>query len=106
MPFTTHLSTQGDTVTIALEGDLDSATAPRFRAAVDEATGLRPGRLVLEMTHLAYLSSAGLRGLVFARQKMPDGTELVLVGANPAVTETIRLTGFDHSVTFGDTVPE
>lgn len=106
MAFTASLRTRPGIVILDLEGDLDSTTAPEFRIKVEEAAAVDAQQLVLDMTRLAYLSSAGLRGLVFARQKMSAGTGLVLVGANAAVTETIRLTGFDHSVTFSERVPE
>lgn len=106
MAFTAALRTSAGTVILELEGDLDSTTAPDFRTKVEEATTMDATRLVLDMNRLDYLSSAGLRVLVFARQKMGADTGLVLVGANPAVTETIRLTGFDHSVTFSDHPPQ
>ncbi len=106
MAFTASLTRQGRTVIIDLEGDLDSTTATDFRIKVEEAATGDVQRLVLDMRRLAYLSSAGLRGLVFARQKMGDGVQITLVGANDAVSETIRLTGFDHSVTFSERIPE
>lgn len=106
MAFTASLTRQGRTVILDLEGDLDSTTAPAFRIKVEEAATGEVGHLVLDVRRLAYLSSAGLRGLVFARQKMGDGVRITLVGANDAVTETIRLTGFDHSVTFSERIPE
>lgn len=105
MPFQTHLHTRPGIVVLELHGDLDSTTAPVFRTAVEEAVGVEASRFVLDLTHLDYLSSAGLRVLVFARQKTDPGVDLVLVGANEAVTETIRLTGFHHSVTFSEHVP-
>jgi len=43
---------------------------------------------------------------VYARQKMDDSVHVVLVGANDRVTQTIRLVGFDQSVTFSDQMPE
>jgi anti-anti-sigma factor len=105
MAFTAALRASAGTVVLELEGDLDSTTAPGFRTKVEEATTMAVHQLVLDMKRLDYLSSAGLRVLVFARQKMGADTGLVLVGANQAVTETIRLTGFDHSVTFSDHAP-
>jgi anti-anti-sigma factor len=105
MAFTAVLSTRPGIAIIDLQGDLDSSTAPVFRAKVEAAAAVVATQLVLDMTRLDYLSSAGLRGLVFARQKMGSGMELVVVGANAAVTETIRLTGFDQSVTFSERVP-
>jgi anti-anti-sigma factor len=106
MAFGASLTRQGGTVIIDLEGDLDSTTAPAFRTKVEEAVTGELRRLVFDMRRLDYLSSAGLRGLVFASQKMGDGVELILVGTNDAVSETIRLTGFDQSVTFSERLPE
>jgi anti-anti-sigma factor len=92
---------------IVLEGELDSVSAPVFRAEVERVTtGNDLVNLVLDMTNLSYLSSAGLRGLVFARQKMPDDVAITLVGVGSAVEQTIRLVGFHHSVAFSDAIPE
>jgi anti-anti-sigma factor len=48
------------------------------------------------------MSSAGLRCLVFAHQKLGRAVEIVLVGTQPAVAETISMTGFDRSVIMQD----
>jgi anti-anti-sigma factor len=106
MSFTAAVTTRGRTVVIQLEGDLDAATAPVFHGRIDEIDRQEIDQLVLDMTNLAYMSSAGLRGLVFARQKMGQNVEIVLVGVNHTVGETIRLTGFQHSVVFADRVAE
>jgi anti-anti-sigma factor len=55
------------------------------------------------MDELTYMSSAGLRCLVFAHQKLPRGVDIVLVGTRPEVAETIKLTGFDRSITMQET---
>lgn len=105
MAFRVELHERPGMAILELEGDLDSSTAPVFREKVEEATGTDPAQLVVDLTSLEYLSSAGLRVLVFARQKMGDGVALVLVGAREAVAETIRLTGFDQSVSFSERLP-
>jgi len=89
-----------------LTGELDALTAPMFHVEVERAADGEVDRLVLDMTDLAYLSSAGLRGLVFARQKMPDEVEIVLVRPNDAIEQSIRLVGFHDSVVFSQQVPE
>jgi len=91
---------------ITLTGELDALTAPMFHVEVERAADGEVDRLVLDMTDLAYLSSAGLRGLVFARQKMPDEVEIVLVRPNDAIEQSIRLVGFHDSVVFSQQVPE
>ena len=99
MAFTvTQERREGDAV-LVLAGDLDAAAAPSLRDAINQAADPVPSRLVLHVGELAYMASAGLRTLVFARQKMGQGVEIVLVGTQPSVRETIELTGFHHSVT-------
>ena len=106
MDFHASVIDGGDTVTIVMAGDLDASTVQKFQDCVEliDPTTLR--RLVLEMTDLKYISSAGLRQLVHARQKMNDDVRVVLVGANDYVSQTIRLVGFDQSVSFADRVPD
>jgi anti-sigma B factor antagonist len=99
-------NTNEDSVVITLVGDLDAAGAPALQVDVEQALGQGRKRLVLDLTDLNYLSSAGLRQLVFAQQKMADDIQIVLVGANPRVEQTIRMVGFDQSVVMADRVPE
>ncbi|OLE27015.1 MAG: hypothetical protein AUG44_11280 [Actinobacteria bacterium 13_1_20CM_3_71_11] len=106
MPFAASSSRNGGTALIRLEGELDALTAPDFQLEVDRAAEGEVDRLVLDMTSLTYLSSAGLRALVFARQKMADDVRIVLVSVSEEVEQTIRLVGFHRSVTFSDQIPE
>lgn len=83
---------------ITLTGELDASVAGQFRDAVVDAAAANAERLVLDMTNLDYMASAGLRALVFAKQKMGANVEIFVVGAHDAVAETIEMTGFHHSV--------
>ena len=98
---TTHVGP--DDTTIRLVGELDGRAAGGFNDVIVEAAARPMRRLVLLMDELTYMSSAGLRCLVFAQQKLEQGTEIVLVGTREEVAETIRLTGFDQSVTMRET---
>lgn len=98
MPFEVKLRIEDKVATMTLAGELDATSAPRFNDAIIDAARNELTRLVLLAEDLSYMSSAGLRCLVFAQQKLPRGSEIVLVGAQPDVAETIRLTGFDRSI--------
>lgn len=106
MSLITKMDVGQDEVTIRLIGELDGRTAPEFNDLIVEAA--KPGlhRLVLLVSELTYMSSAGLRCLVFAHQKMERGAEIVLVGTRAEVADTIKMTGFDQSVTMLESVEE
>lgn len=104
MSLTTKMENDDGVVTIRLAGEVDSRSAHRLNELIIEAAAAKPSRLVLLTEELTYLSSAGLRCLVFAHQKMGPGVEIVLVGTQPDVAETIRMTGFDRSVIMQDAV--
>jgi anti-anti-sigma factor len=104
MSLYTKMENEDGVVTIRLAGEVDSRSAHRLNELIIEAAAAAPSRLVLLTEDLTYLSSAGLRCLVFAHQKMGPGVEIVLVGTQPDVAETIRMTGFDRSVIMQDAV--
>ena len=99
MSFEAKLQIEEAVATIRLSGELDAASAPKFNELISDAAQHDLDRFVLLAAALSYMSSAGLRCLVFAHQKLPSKTEIVLVGAQADVAETIRLTGFDKSIT-------
>ncbi|GAA3794832.1 anti-sigma factor antagonist [Streptomyces phyllanthi] len=98
MSFDVRLRVDERVATIELRGELDAATAGRFHDTIDQAAAAGAIELVIRAEQLAYLSSAGLRSLVFARQKMGDDVRIAVVGAPETVARTIRLAGFDHSI--------
>ena len=98
-------SVAGEVATVTLVGDADADSAPRLDGWIAAVTRTPVRRLVLDVTRVGYMSSAGLRCLVFAHQRLGRGVEIVLVGARPEVAETIRLTGFDRTVRLVDEAP-
>src|SRR5437868_5137182 len=98
MAFTVNSEINNGIAKITLNGELDGSVAGQFRNAIEKVAEQHPTRLVLIMDGLTYMASAGLRTLVFAKQKMGPSADIYLVGVSDSVRETIELTGFQHSV--------
>lgn len=102
MAFKSELEIVNNVAKITLSGELDAAAAPAFRADVEKAAGVKVKAVALLMSGLEYMASAGLRALVFAKQKMGTQVEIYMIGLQESVMETITMTGFQNSVTFLD----
>lgn len=84
---------------ISLNGDVDTKTAPALLEALTALELAAINELRIEMAAVGFLSSAGLRALVFAKQKMPHGSRLVLVGTSDEIADVITKTGLTQAVT-------
>ena len=98
MNLTTTVETTNNTAKIILSGELDGSNAEQFKAKIEEVATLNPKRLILLMKDLEYMASAGLRILIFAKQKMGKNVDIYIIGAKEMVLDTIEKTGFHHSV--------
>jgi anti-anti-sigma factor len=103
MAFSTTLTIDAGIAKITMSGELDASVALAFQQEVEKAAAQKVNRLVLLMSELEYIASAGLRTLIFARQKMDPGVDIYVVGAQPQVMDTMQMTGFDRSVIALDT---
>jgi anti-sigma B factor antagonist len=98
MAFKALLKVENGVGKITLTGELDAAVAPVFRDEIEKAAAQNVKKLVLMLSELNYMASAGLRALVFAKQKMGADADIYVIGAQESVTETLELTGFSNSV--------
>ena len=86
-------TSEGSKLTMALEGRLDTTTAPELEA---ELSGSLDGvtELTLDMEKLAYLSSAGLRVILGAQKRMNKQGKMTVRHVNETIMEVFEVTGF------------
>lgn len=90
---------QGDIhVTLQLSGDVDTKTAPELLSKLTALELQSLEQLRLNLQEVGFVSSAGLRAIVFAKQKMPHTSSLYLVGASEQIVDTITKTGLSQAV--------
>jgi anti-anti-sigma factor len=83
---------------VFLSGELDASTAPVFQATLEKAAVEKPRHLVLRVRDLVFMASAGVRMLIFAKQKMGAGVAVYVIAPQEQVLDTLRRTGLLHSV--------
>lgn len=91
---------------VEVVGDVDMVSAPTFAAYVVSAISARPVAVAIDLTHVDFLSAAGLEVLTSARLEAPPRTPIVVVGTARAITRPIRLMGVDRLVPLYSTLAE
>ena len=95
---TINQTKNGSKLTVALEGRLDTTTAPQLeevvRTALDGVTDLE-----FDFAQLEYVSSAGLRVLLAAQKTMNKQGSMVIRGANDDLKDIFDVTGFSDILT-------
>lgn len=84
---------ESDNVVVSLEGHITSGNAGDMDKRIMEALQAHPDRaLVLDLEHLDYISSAGLRVLLAVSKR--TGKPMTLRGASAEVYDVLDMTGF------------
>ena len=89
---------EGTTLVIALEGRLDTTTAPDLEKGIEELSrGVTS--LILDLEKLDYISSAGLRVLLAAQKMMNQQGEMKVVHVCETIMGIFEVTGFSDILT-------
>lgn len=81
---------------IKVSGRVDSATAPQLKSALDEVMKNGHYKLVLDMSDVKFISSAGLGTLIATQKacKRYNRGELVLASLPEPILASVKLAGF------------
>ncbi len=83
---------------ISLVGRLDTTTAPELETVLkDSLEGI--SELNIDLEKLDYISSAGLRVLLFAQKTMNNQGKMTIKNAKPEIMEVFEITGFTDILT-------
>ena len=88
----------GTSLEIALEGRLDTMTAPELEAELGKSLA-GADSLTLDFSKLEYISSAGLRVLLSAHKTMNAKGGMTVTHVNEIVQEVFEVTGFAEILT-------
>jgi anti-sigma B factor antagonist len=94
-PFQVTAHPEGDATVLVVSGDIDLVSAPLFDNALRECLQHRPALLVVDLTAVTFLSSAGISALALARRAAPAPTTVHLVANTHAVRLVLDIVGLD-----------
>lgn len=90
---TINKNLEGSKLTVALEGRLDTTTAPQLESEIRESLdGVTD--LEFDFQKLAYISSAGLRVMLSAQKVMNKQGTMTIRNVNEEIMEVFEVTGF------------
>lgn len=95
---TINKNKEGETLTISVEGRLDTVTAPELdnelKSSFDGIT-----ELILDFAQLEYISSAGLRVILSAQKQMNKQGSMKVINSGEEIKEIFDVTGFSDILT-------
>lgn len=84
----------GKVAVVAASGDLDMLTAPQLRAAVEAALSKEPAGLIIDLTKVDFLGSAGMQVLMETHNQADAAqTRFAVVADGPATSRPLKITG-------------
>ncbi|GAB4539171.1 MAG: hypothetical protein Fur002_03810 [Anaerolineales bacterium] len=92
---------------VVVKGRVDSSTAPKFSKALENLNDNSRFKIVVDMSALEYMSSAGFRALLAAQRncKRYNRGEVALVAVPERIKEALELAGFTELFkTYDDTL--
>ena len=89
---------ENKTLTVFISGRVDTKTAPEL---LEFLQGAMPGveELILDLAEVEYVSSAGLRVILYAQKTMTSQGSMKVANVNSDIMETFELTGFSDILT-------
>jgi len=80
-------------------GRIDAFTSNHLQATLDDLLKKNVRQIVIDLTDVPLVTSAGLRVLIYTARQLLGGGKLVLCGLNAGVADVVHVAGFDTFLT-------
>jgi anti-sigma B factor antagonist len=96
----------GRVVIVAAKGTIDVLSAPRLTEAVDAALTEEPAGLIIDLSEVDFLASAGMSVLIEAHEKASGSARFGVVATGPVTSRPMRLVGIHEIVRLYETLDD
>lgn len=99
-------TTHGQVIVLSVSGDIDMLTAPKLTESVLLALTARPAGVVVDLSKVDFLASAGMTVLVAAHQEITPNARFGVVAFGPYTARPLHLVGLDGEISVYSTLDE
>ena len=93
----TDVRHENQITTVAVTGSVDALTAAELTKTVHNQIEDGHANIIVDLSGLAFLSSAGLRSLLGAvKETRSHGGDLRIVSTNPGIDKVLKMSGFHN----------
>jgi anti-anti-sigma factor len=105
--FSLRAERHGRAAVVRARGRVDFTTTPAFHEALAAEVAARPSALIVDLSGLDLITSAGLRALMQTKKALAGtGGALIVTGVAGTVADVFRVSRFDALLTIRTTVEE
>jgi anti-anti-sigma factor len=94
--FSTHESEVEGLAVVAVSGSVDMLTAPGLTEAIDSALAKKPKGLIVDLSKVEFLGSAGISVLMKTRDNLGESIPFCVVADGPATHRPLTLLGINE----------
>ena len=105
-PLTVEVTTKEQVTVLSAVGAIDLATVETLEAAIEKVIESETGPIVVDLTGVDFLASAGIALLVATHQRIDADRGLAVIADGPVTARPLMLTGLDEVLHIHTTVDD
>ncbi|MBV8860429.1 MAG: STAS domain-containing protein [Mycobacterium sp.] len=104
--FTAHETSVDGLAVVSVSGSVDMLTAPGLSDAIDSALAKKPNGLIVDLSKVEFLGSAGISVLMKTRDNFGESAQFCVVADGPATHRPLTLLGINEMMSLCRTLDD
>ncbi len=104
--FNAHETSVDGLAVVSVSGSVDMLTAPGLADAIDSALAKKPSGLIVDLSKVEFLGSAGISVLMKTRDNIGESTQFCVVADGPATHRPLTLLGINEMMSLCRTLDD